>query len=465
MKNNLWDKKIPTLLGIFMIAIGITVTSLLVRNGTIFVSKASPTNTPKNIRIANVSEMSFTVSYETDASVLGSISYGESANLGSTELDARDQQSGNVAPYKLHYFTVRGLKPSTKYFFNIVSGQDMFQNNETLFDITTAPNISASPSQQQPIVGKVIMPDGTNPAEAIVYVTIPGAQTTSTLVKQDGSYIIPLNALRNSNLQSFFPISKDTKLQMLIIGPGLGSNITVFANQINSVPTVTLSKNYDFTSGDSPINVSEEESSASANVNFPSFSANEVSNKNAEILVPENDEKFTDQKPLFKGIASPGASIKLIIHSDENIQTQVKVDSKGNWSYRPEKSLSPGQHTVSIIAPDKFGVLKTITQSFTVYAQGSQVTESATPSATPTIRITLSPTPTTILLSPTQTPLPTLTLAPTPTIAQAPVASATPTVTPAKPGNSSAIIVAIAAIATSAIGVLLFLVTRGTISL
>ncbi|MCL5438673.1 MAG: Ig-like domain-containing protein [Patescibacteria group bacterium] len=463
MKNNIWRKRIPTLLGLFLIIIGITVTSILVKNGTIFVSKASPTNTPKNVRITNVSEISFTVSYETDASVLGSISYGETSNLGSTALDTRDQQSGNVAAYKLHYFMVRGLKPSAKYFFNIVSGQDTFQNNETLFEITIAPNIEASPSAQQPIVGKVIMPDGTNPQEAIVYITIPKAQTTSTIVKGDGSYIIPLNALRTDDLKSFFPISKDTKLQMLAIGPSARSNVKLFANQINVVPTITLSKDYDFTTGNSPINVSEEESSASANVNFPAFSANQVSNKNAEILTPKDEEKFTDQQPLFKGVASPGASIKLIIHSDENIQTQVIVDNKGNWSFRPQKTLSPGQHTVSIIAPDKFGVLKTITQSFTVYAQGSQVNESATPSATPTIKITSTPTPILSTPSPTQIPSPTLT--PTPTITQAPVASATPTLAPAKPGSSSAIIGAIAAIATTTIGVLLFLVTRGNISL
>ncbi|EKD86252.1 MAG: hypothetical protein ACD_37C00388G0001, partial [uncultured bacterium] len=54
MKNTIWEKRIPTLLGIFFILIGIGLTSLLVRQGIIFIGKAAPTLLPKQVSVTNV---------------------------------------------------------------------------------------------------------------------------------------------------------------------------------------------------------------------------------------------------------------------------------------------------------------------------------------------------------------------------------------------------------------------------
>ena len=122
-------------------------------------------------------------------------------------------------------------------------------------------------------------------------------------------------------------------------------------------------------------------------------------------------------------------------------------DNNGSWSFRPSVPLSPGEHTITIETQDNFGILKTISQKFTVFASGAQVAESATPSATPAITITPTTTQAitpTVFISPSATPL----ITQIPTIAPTVVVTIPPTIppitipitTPAPPGSSSSLI-------------------------
>lgn len=450
MKKTFWDKRIPTLLGMLLILLGVGLTSYLARQGTNFWGRASPSETPENIRITNVSDSSFTVSYKTAGSSLGSLTSGIDKGLGGTLIDDRDQKEGTLNPYKIHYFTLRNLKPSTRYFFTIISGQNTFLNNGEPFEVATGPLIEEKPPNQQPIVGKITLENGTSPRETVIYATIPNGQVVSALVKPDGSYILPLNSLRTQDLSSYFVIEKDALLQLLVVGAEGEATAKLKLNQINSVPLITLLKNYDFTIDISPV------ASISGSLGFPSFSASPSASKNPQILTPKKDESFSDQQPQFRGTAPPGAEIKIIIHSEE-LQVQVKADSTGNWSYRPQTPLSSGQHSISIETRDTSGIIKKITQSFSVYAQGTQVEQPATPSATPILTIT--PTPTLLPISsptPTLAPTATPTLTPTPTlIPPQPTESIKP------PGSASGLVVGATFLTTTVLGIILFLITRG----
>lgn len=477
-------KKIPTIFGLFILIAGIAATIFLAGKEAILFGRASPPQTPESIRITNVSENSFTISYLTKENAICSISLSEKLDLKNpvgTYIDDRDQQTGNVLAHKLHYVTARKLKPSTKYFFNITCGDNTFYENNKPFEAVTSKTTENEPSSQKPIVGKVLLPDGSNPTEAIIFLTTDDTQALSELVKSDGSYILPLNATLNHELTSYISFPEKSVIKMLIIDPTHQSYVTTLIEQINPVPAVTLSKNYDFTQSNLP---EGGIASPSGSFGFPSLPpANFVNKKDPEIISPKKDDTFIDPQPLFKGIASPGENVKIVIHSSENLQKEVIADSNGNWTYRPETPLSPGQHTISITSKDRFGVLKTITQMFTVYASGNQVTQSATPSATPIITLTTTPTSTptpkiSITISPSATSSPTTILSITPTLTMTPTVTLTPTIsstptlkpttsvipTQVPPGSSSAIITGIGAIALSAVGILLFLLTRGNAS-
>lgn len=383
MRKSFWDKRIPTLLGIFLITISVGVTTFLVNQEAILQINAAPSEQPQNVRITNVTDASFSVSYSTNNSVIGSINYGKSLELGQSGLDDRDQQSGSLTNYKIHSITVRNLSPLTKYYFTITSGQDSYMNNNQPFEVTTGPPLTNSDLSENIANGKIVLPNGESPEEAIVYLTTGNSQVISALAKKDGSYSLSLSTLRTGNLSSFYTFTKDSSITMLIFGDSLTSNVSASSEQADSVPTITLSKDYDFRINNSPI------ATESANlVTFPSFESSSSSAKNStnspQILTPKEDQEFVDQQPLFKGTAVPGEDVQIIIHSDENINTEVSADQNGSWSFKPSTQLSPGEHTITIITRDANGILKSITQSFVVHAAENEISESTTPSVTPT---------------------------------------------------------------------------------
>ncbi|MCL5970323.1 MAG: Ig-like domain-containing protein [Patescibacteria group bacterium] len=455
--NSIWGKRIPTLFGFLVISLGLVLTSFLVKNGTIFTSRATPTNTPENIRITNIDDTSFTVSFTTQENTIGTVSYGEAKSMGNIAVDDRDQKIENLRPNKFHYITIKDLKPEKKYFFSITSGADNFLNNGSPFETTTGASLSTLPKEKNPLLGKVLLTDGNPPLEGIVFVKTADSQTISTLVKKDGSYIVPLNSMRNKNLNEYFSFSDKDVLEMIVLGDSLTSSAKLLSDS-SIVPTITLSSNYDFTLNESPIGTS------SGVFGFPFLSTESIAGKEPKIVVPKEEEKFQDQQPLFKGVALPNEEVEVVIHSDDKIVQKLKADSFGNWNYRPDTPLSPGQHTITVTTKDKFGILKTLTQSFMVYAQGSTVSDSATPSATPIFATT--PTPSPFNVSPTTI----ITFTPTPTLSPTPIA--TFTITPSvvksnptkEPGSSSFLFVTISGASMFSASIFLFLISRGRTS-
>lgn len=457
MKDSIWNKRIPTLLGLTMISIGIFVTTILVQTGVITIGQAAPLENPENVRITNITANAFTVSYTTRAKVLGALSYGVTSDYGSIAFDDRDQKNETAQSYNLHYMTIKNLQPATQYFFSITSGKDTYLHNDAPFQITTGPLITQEPPSQAPASGKIILPDGKIPTEAIVYVSSTGTETLSALIT-NGSFILPLNSLRTENLTAYAMITKDQKLNGLVIDPTQSSTILLLASQINPIPLITLSQNYDFTAQTTPI------ASPSAQTSFPSFTAT-LSSTTPEILTPKNDQGFSDAQPIFKGTAQPGEEVQVIVHSEQEFKTTVTANASGNWSYRPPQDLNPGEHTITIITRDASGIIKQIMRPFTVYAQGSQVGQSATPSATP--RPTTIPTavPTVAATIAVPTPTPTIFVQPSPTVQ---IMTPTPALAvggtkggePEAPGSSTTMILGFAAIITTSFGLFLFLLAK-----
>ncbi|MEK7551505.1 MAG: Ig-like domain-containing protein [Patescibacteria group bacterium] len=470
MRNSFWNKRIPTLLGMILIIVGLGVTTYLVRQGGLFSIRAGPGHEPKDIRISNITDTSFTVTYTTQDLVTGALSFGDSVRLEQSALDDRDQNSGKILPHKLHNITVRNLDPEKTYYFSIISGQDTYLNNSNPFEVITGRTIDDTPLVQNPMSGKIILPSGKAPTESIVYLTTEGSQIISTLIRDDGTFLLPLNSLRTTELSSYLKLEKGKLLKLLAIGEDLVSNATLFSEQIEPVPTITLSNNYDFTFNRQP------KASGSATLEgFPSFSSNQVSNeptkKSPQILTPEKEQGFSDQQPEFKGTAPANETVEITINSEEEIKATVTADANGNWKYRPTTQLSPGNHTITITTKDAAGNTKTITQSFIVYASGNQIagangspTPTKSPTSTPTIKnitpsITTTPEPTTevttiVTESPTTSPSITSTeFTPTPT-------------TPLPPtGNATIITAGVIGLLITLIGGLLLLVSRGTISI
>lgn len=418
MKNTIWNKRIPTLLGLLIITVAIGITTLLVGQNTFFIQQASPASNPIDLRITNVSDSSFTVSYSTASYILGTINFGKDQKLGLTITDEKDKNK--LIEHKIHSFTINNLNPSTKYFFSIISGQDTFLNNSVPYEVLTAPQLSAKGNSGF-IVGKVVTIGGKAPKEGIVYIQTNGAQALSGIIKPDGNYTIPLEGIRTDNLSSFFKFNSGSVIKMLVLSDLGSSNAIISAKDINYVPTIVISKNYDFTQSSS-----EVASPSATTGDFPIVAINN-SQGNFQITSPTKGQIFLNQNPVFKGKGIPNGTITITIQSPQEIQGQVTVDANGNWIFTPTTPLSPGLHTITITAKDSSGILRTITQTFTV-----QTAEAASPTPTPTLTPSPSASPSSALTpTPSSSSFPTL--SPLPSSGQAsptPVTIATPSPTP-----------------------------------
>lgn len=466
MRDSLWYKRIPTLLGLLLLGIGMVSLNYAIHNSVFFLTRATPPYAPEEIRITNVTDTSFSVSYVTKEAVVGSLSYGINSTGDKFALDDRDQQSGNPMPYFMHHITVKNLKPNTTYYFTINSKDKSFLNNDQPFTVKTLPTLKDNPTKQPPIVGSVFHQDGTKSNDVIVFLVTENAQTLSVLTKQDGSFIIPLNALRTKDYTSYFTFTDSSVIKLLARGKEAVTTASVLATQINPVPPLTLGNSYDFTSLSqlSPVPIS---SHAADITSFPSFSATEASPHQLTIINPSQKEAFTDAQPQFEGTAIPNSQIEIEINSETHIKTTIRANKNGNWVFRPSTKLTPGEHTITIRARDAHGILQTLTRSFTVYAEGSQFTEPSVspspPSPTPQQEtdqpVVETPTPTL-----EETPTPTLTSTPTPT---PPVVTGilTQSVPPPQepPGSSLVLITGIIAAITLSTGVFLLFLGKNTL--
>lgn len=436
MKNQLFNKRIPTILGIGLIVLGIVLTTIIVRVQTSLRSNASTSEKPQNVKVTNLSDNSFTITYQTDTATTGSVNYGKGKELGNTELDDLDREKGGFSPKNIHSITVKKLSPNTKYFLVVISGENTFLDNGAPFEISTGPSISSPSASQTVIKGKVILPDGNAPNEALVYLSTDNSQLLSATVAKDGNFNFSLKGFRTDDLSSYLKLNENTILKLLAINNSLKSTVLFSLNQTGSMPTITLSNDYDFAKDYVPI-----ASKAAESLGFTVVTTKSASLK-PQILTPKKDQSLTDQKPQFRGTSLPNETVEIIIHSDENIQSQVTADELGNWTYRPPSNLSPGAHTITIKTRDPSGILTTIMQSFTVFAADSQVSESATSSATP--------------IPPTSFPSPTI----------SPIPTSIPTFIPIQskgglpPTGSSQIVIVIGGIVATITGIALFLLTR-----
>lgn len=453
-RHRLLNKRLPTFAGFFVLLAALGITILLSGNAFIFESRATIGSDPKNVEISNISDTSFTISYITDASSVGTINYGTDPSTPNIALDDRDQAASQAANYQMHFITVKDLTPSTKYYYVIDSGSQKLENNGSPFEITTDAPLQNLPTNQPNIAGTVNLSDGSTPTEGIIYLTTQDSAQLAALINPDGTYQIPLNDLRSGTATTSAFLTPDTVIQLQVDTPTQSSTVKLLENQATQVPKIVIPQNYDFTLGTTqPSSGSAQIASGSA---FPVLTT-PAPVSSPEITTPTDAEAFKDQEPTFEGRALPDTEVDVTIQSQQEINAKLQSDDTGTWQFRPPIMLAPGNHTITIKSVDASGILQTISKNFTVYAAGSQFIEpSVSPVATPSALPTIAATPT---ASPTSTPSPTLspTTIPTPTVAQKITLTPIPSRTPLPKTGSSVLVYGMVATAGAiGIGALLF---------
>jgi len=401
------EKRIPTIIALLILILGIAGGTFLIKNTTRWFTSATPEITPQQIKITNITESSFTVSWITNAQVSGFVKYGTDKEIPFTAQDDRDQLSGSQGSFFTHHVTLKGLTPSTNYFFKISSGGKLFDNNGRLYRANTGPAFQDSNRESDVAYGTILKQDGSPAGGVIVYLTLANASPLSTITRSSGNWVIPLNLARSTDLSSWAIYDKEVSVEEIFVQGGSEGTATAISVTKNDspLPPITLGGNFDFRQVlPSPtLTPTPSLSSSTSGFSLENFS---TPTPVLKIVNPSQGEKVSTATPEIFGTGPGGETLTIVVESPETIQGKVVISPDGSWRWTPSTNLSPGEHTVTVSLPNG----QQVTHSFVVLAAGEDNTPSfsASPSATLAPTPTLTPTPT-----PTEIPTPTL----TPTVA------------------------------------------------
>ncbi len=391
------DKRIPTLVGLGILVVGLVVGIVLLGTGTsVFAPRATPETTPKQIRVTNVSDSSFTVSFATDEATPGFLKYGLEAQKTNTQApDDRDKLTGSVESYTMHHITVTGLEAGTEYFYLLgTGGNTTFDNNGAPFSIKTTPR-GGTPAAAKTAYGSVTTETGSPADGAIVYIKMEGVGELSTLVKSSGSWAIPLSNARATGTGAYAQVADEQSMTVEVRGVTPQQQVTYETLVSASRPVAALqfgkntqsatlesSRSTDTDSETTAVrrgaindllgddaDLRDKETSESATLPVISEAAMATATASLDLTDTEHQLISTTQ-PVITGVVPPNVTIDIEVHSETQITQQLISNPDGTFTLDIEalgKELEPGEHTVtySYIDPAS-GQKVTKTQTFTV---------------------------------------------------------------------------------------------------
>lgn len=409
MRKSIWNHRIPTFAAIVVIVGGIFITSYLVNKGVITVGRASSGTAPQHVTITNSTDTSFTVSYVTTQQTVGSLKYGIDSDISQNQTE---QSVANSTPTYAHTITVSNLSAESSYSFTILSNGTEYKDEDGN-PYNTATGIKLDQTQPKITKGTVVHADGSSATDTLILAKSEGSQALSTKTDSQGKFTLDLGQMRTDDLTSYNTFTDNTQIELSIYFGGDTATASFTAGTAE-IPTITLSNEYEFLQTPTPV----ETASVSSELN----TVDQLQHGTISIQFPKSNTNLTDQRPQFKGTALPGSIVKITIQPNSNPKAQISADADGIWTFRPPSNLSTGSHAITIETTDQAGTLTKVQTNFTIYAQGTQVDESATPSATVTpTRIesptaTVTPTPTVVGITTTPNPTATAIALPTPTL-------------------------------------------------
>jgi hypothetical protein len=384
--------KIPTLLGILVITLGLSFSIILVNQRQLFSPRAKSQNPPKNIQISNITNSSVTITWTTQDRSECFVIWGKNKNsLDKTAIEETEPNSYT------HSVTINNLEPGITYYFKINSGNNLYDKNGLPWEFKTATQLGSSgTSRALNVSGSIINTLGSPVSSALVFVKIEGGSLLSTVSSENGNWIIPLSQLRTERLDGFLNINGEEIVEIIIdAGPQGSAKAQIYAKDANKTPIMTLGEEYDFKN----INLDQEDVSLASEIEAPEEIDKQPKFDIDNYEIPTNSysvsidsikdgEVIYTTKPEFFGRGIPEEEITIVVES-ENPQTEdILVGEDGRWRWSPPSSLTPGKHKVTLTYRDEDGILRSIVRNFVV--QAAEANEPAFES-TPSANLTPSP--------------------------------------------------------------------------
>ena len=369
-------RRFPTIFGILLLVGGALAGGWYFFNNQ---PKVAEEEKPQQVRITNIADNKFAVSWTTKVPTIGEVEYG----MVGEKLEAKASDDRGGGTYTTHHITVKDLQPNTQYAFRILSAQARFDNNGSPYTVATGPSITVTPTAQS-FYGKV---EGKGAEGSIVYLALPSGVPTSTLVNSTGNYTFSISTVRTLDLKKYVEYDKAATIVNISIVDGNGTT-TATVNTANSapVPTISLGKNQDFRETEQPpVAQVEPETPPVFNVEPLNNEVNEVGDGGVGVTIinPDENEVLSTLRPEFRGTGRAGAVLSILVQSAKSQSENVVVLSDGTWSWSPPQDLNEGPATLTITYLNTSGVEQTVERNFsiTVPAYGADPAFESSPSA------------------------------------------------------------------------------------
>lgn len=395
-------KKIPTILALLLlVSIGIWIW-IWQRNS---VGVTSNEIVPQSVKITNIADNKFSVSWTTQAPTVGYVEYG---SVGEKLDKQKGDDRGESYTGLTHHITVTDLQPATNYAFRILSGErsQRFDNNGSVYTAQTGVTISSVPAARS-LYGSV---SGAS-EDTIVYIALPDAQPASITLNSSGNYSVPLSTIRSGDLTQFVSYDPAATIVALTLDNGVAkSEVNVSTTNITPVPTIAMGQNADYRAAPGqeepvvsqiaqiepqamtdPIATSEPSTSMTAQP-VEIFNVEPLSNPEINVVTTGSytltnpaveGEVLSTTKPEFRGTGAANAEIQLSVTGQKTVSDKLRIGASGAWTWTPAIALPLGKQKITISYKDKEGKAQTIVRNFSVTA-ASATSEPAfvsTPSA------------------------------------------------------------------------------------
>lgn len=392
-------KKIPTLVAILILMAVGTWFWFWQKSGS---GEEQAGIVPVAVKVTNVADNKFSVSWKTTTPTVGRIEYG---GVGEKLEKQKGDDRGETYVGYTHHVTITELQPGKNYAFRILSGegQRRFDNNGSVYTTTTGSTIASVPAARS-LYGDV----SGGSEDTLVYITMPDAQPASVILNSRGSYSVALSTIRSADMRSYVSYDPAATVVSLLLDNGQAtSQVSVSTTNITPVPTIALGQNADYRA---PIQQQEPSPAAVAQVE-PAPVAQPVEIFNVEPLAnPEvnavttgtytltnpavEGEVLATTKPEFRGTGVANAEIQIAITGQKAVSDTLRIPTNGNWSWTPVIALSVGKQKITVSYKDKDDKPQTIVRNFSVTAASltSEPAFVSTPSASTTTTVA-SPSP------------------------------------------------------------------------
>lgn len=331
---------------------------------------------PQDVRVSNVNNTSFIVSYTTLKEARGYIKWGNQSFFDISDTDSLPK------PYKVHYIKVDKIGEKNEP-YNIISEGKNFAQTAVYF----APKIE-EPPQVLPLNGNIKNASGTNVKRAVFYLELPGSAPASFFLTNGQSWVFPLSYVRTTDLKTYFCQNQkcaDTiKAKLEVVSEDGNSFISSFLKNLQPLKEpIIIGQNYDLTLP-TPTQVFIPTPTLSPKSKVKGAKTQAPANKVVEILNPVENATLPFNKPFIRGTGHKGSDVSITLDSNFRQIAQVKVGEDGTWHYTPETALAPGKQLLTISTKDASGRKLTLKREFFVSKSGERVLAYSTSSATTT---------------------------------------------------------------------------------